>query len=433
MVTSFNNLQKLTIGHLELYYESESTTGGKKIVVHDYANKDTKDFEELGIAPPKFSITAIAAETLIGGEISLYDYRVQVENALNGKGKLTLKHPIYGEIDVMVMGHSTSTSQTEVGIVRFTIEVEKSDRITIVQGPRTPPTPNEVFKPKDQSLIQETQNIIDDGGKTELVKNLTFVEELIKDVNDFLAKANKKTQAITDRIANVNKTITDIRQVANNATSSLAVAKDSLVSLYSGIMNIVQLPSDLEIFWKGLIDYRIFSKGLAFLMDDNETRLTPGGFLDGSKEISNYKSSEFFIESAEVMALVQLPASWVDKEYKTDDEIELDKIFYNEKFSEIVENIRTKYTDEQLVVYTPLVSIASVREILNQAKVAANEILNEKKQITWQVGDQKPGLSSMSLICFENYGNLDNIEIISNLNPVINYSGFNSEIKILMP
>lgn len=99
---------------------SDSSSFGRRVVVHEYPGRDTPSHEDLGASPDEFSIEAIIAGNDFFSDAAAF------EAALRQKGAGTLVHPYYGSLNVIVMPPvRVDRSLEAVGEVRFSINVQK--------------------------------------------------------------------------------------------------------------------------------------------------------------------------------------------------------------------------------------------------------------------------------------------------------------------
>jgi len=114
MAFTFFGLNKASFRNVEFLYESGTTTGGRKTVVHEFVNKDNRFVEDLGKNPRSFSIVGI-----IHG--AFYQSRKkQFEAVLADKATIgILVHPTYGNINCKCTGYSVVEDNRELGVARY--------------------------------------------------------------------------------------------------------------------------------------------------------------------------------------------------------------------------------------------------------------------------------------------------------------------------
>ena len=72
-----------------------------------------------------------------------------------------------------------------------------------------------------------------------------------------------------------------------------------------------------------------------------------------------------------------------------------------------------------------------IRNNFNTLKNNTNKVLNEKLANAWNVVSVTEPITSMTLLSYRYYGNIDNIDTIINLNKNLNTSGFKHPADIL--
>ncbi|MEM7674700.1 MAG: DNA circularization N-terminal domain-containing protein, partial [Myxococcota bacterium] len=91
----------------------EQTDNGRRIVLHEYPNSDTRFVEDLGLVPTKFSVDAF-----VFGE-NYQDAQRELESVLNEEGPGQLILPTFGGFEAYALPYTVSAGQTEVGEVKF--------------------------------------------------------------------------------------------------------------------------------------------------------------------------------------------------------------------------------------------------------------------------------------------------------------------------
>lgn len=114
-------LQPATYRDVPFLVPSEQNTEGRKTATHEFVNSNRRFIEDLGIAPSKFSLTAI-----VHGSDAII-LRDALRSALSQPGIGILIHPTYGRQEVVVEGpYNVSSADTSLGEFRFSITFAKS-------------------------------------------------------------------------------------------------------------------------------------------------------------------------------------------------------------------------------------------------------------------------------------------------------------------
>ena len=106
------------VSRVDFYYSDTGSDGnGRRVVVHQYPNRDGVDIEDLGANARRFSISGYLLGSQLGG--ALFDVRDRLEAAFNAAGPGALVHPHYGSISVYVESAPFSYSTRAGGMVSF--------------------------------------------------------------------------------------------------------------------------------------------------------------------------------------------------------------------------------------------------------------------------------------------------------------------------
>lgn len=115
----FDQLRPASFRGFEFGIPSDTVTQNMRIHTHKYPGKDEPFHENMGL-----DVTGFSVEAAITGE-DFVEKAASFEALLNKKTQGILVHPYYGELDVVVLGHSRTHVYDQVGIVSFSIRFEK--------------------------------------------------------------------------------------------------------------------------------------------------------------------------------------------------------------------------------------------------------------------------------------------------------------------
>jgi prophage DNA circulation protein len=139
------NLGQATFKGVPFSVHMESVPeAGRKKVLHEYPNRDTRFIEDLGLLPKKFTLDAyVHGQDWIDKADNL---RKVLEEATAGR----LELPVLGGINnIFALTYSENSKMTEVGIINFTLEFAIGTDST---GPfRAPATIQDVYESGDLS------------------------------------------------------------------------------------------------------------------------------------------------------------------------------------------------------------------------------------------------------------------------------------------
>lgn len=112
--------QQATFRGVPFLWRSVETSGGRKIVVHEYPNRNDRFVEDLGQFPRVFSVSGLITQGK-GGENYFRD-RDNLIAALEQEGPGELTHPTFGTAPVTPNLFSLHESQSTVGRADFQME-----------------------------------------------------------------------------------------------------------------------------------------------------------------------------------------------------------------------------------------------------------------------------------------------------------------------
>lgn len=401
----YEKLHAVTFRGVTFYVTSESVTRGKKTAIHEYPNSDFRYVEELGKQPPTFSLTA-----LVHGEDFL-NKRFRLEQALEESGIGLLNHPIYGKLWVAVLDFTVDTSQTNIGVVNFSINFSQSKRnITPSPTTRTPTAVSSKAVDVRDKIHAAVEN------KFKEISSAFNYDQISERLGEVLDNVRDNVNLITELSS---KGAAEFNRVYNSITNSTAAV---LSSAY-------YLSQNMSLFYDTALDSAVFVSQLAPAWDrimDIDIPLISSTTTPSQKEKEQDKS--ILSEQMRLIALANAYDSKVNYEYTTEEQLlearsTLDyyyRLFLNESYEEI------ESSDIETIAGDP-----DVRAEFAELRVIARQVFDEKRKTLFRVINITPGITSMSITSFRYYGNLDYIEDIIDLNPEVNVANFNTTIKAL--
>jgi prophage DNA circulation protein len=392
----FTNLQIASFRGVEFLVDSETKSGGKKIVTHEYVNSNSRFTEELGELPPSFTIDAI-----VHGENAVQK-RFNFERVLNLPGLGELVHPVYGTLQVKSTTYSVSSSQVTVGQFRFSINFQITRGIinpapagvNISEVSRNAESSRKVLNDafEDQYIVPILPETLDSAA-TKLDSVYEAVESAIINI----------TSTIQSKIAEFTKLVSSGRREVFTVVQNAFNLKTALFDLYTSALSVINLPEDLSVAWESLLNFNALETA-------GKTNTVPRTREENNRLIFN--------EHTRATALINLYEAAAFNDYETDVDID---------------NIRTvlnnAYDDQ--INSTPVGLLATdpdTRTELAKLRVTVNKVFDEKEQNIWRVVTISPGKSSMLLTGYRYYKSLDTLELLQELNPDVNWANFNQDM-----
>ena len=115
------------------------------------------------------------------------------------------------------------------------------------------------------------------------------------------------------------------------------------------------------------------------------------------------------------------------KDIDTTDDINNYKNKLNEDYKSNMIDFIDEFDDNPELISKEI----EIRNNFNTLKNNTNKVLNEKLANAWNVVSVTEPITSMTLLSYRYYGNIDNIDTIINLNKNLNTSGFKHPADIL--
>lgn len=388
-MTRIRNLLPASWKGIPFFVRSEVLTeGGRRIVLHDYPNSSERFVEDLGQLPPKFSVTAF-----VTGEDFL-DRAEQLEKALQEEGQGRLSMPTFGARNLFALPYRKDASQTEVGEIRFELEFAAGRAIS---GPsRAPNTVQTVFSLGDTARIEigaaledlwippvETPNVL--TAQFDLEQFTQAIDQLRTTVNN---------------IADLD-TIIDFIEV--NKASIVRSASALKTSFISELWQTVSVGLTGGAGFSVLTELTRFGSSLSLSLSDirnanisgvtpesEETEIPLWSETTGGRVIRN-KNRLSLVNASRVSALVTAYEQASDTSYRTDTEIDQARLSLENEHQRLM---RVDTEDRNLIQ-----SQASVRRAVENIRLAALDILDQKEQTAYSLVDIERGapISSFTL------------------------------------
>jgi prophage DNA circulation protein len=397
-------MQPASFRGIPFLVESEATSSGKKTVTHDYPNSNKRFVEELGDMPPVFNIAA-----LIHGDLS-GELRLRLEDAFRLPGLGELVHPVYGPVQVQVISFTSSTNQRRLGEVKFTVNFATSEAV-VTASPRAP-TEQAVSKAAEDArdvLHAALEDTYTEPTKSNSLESAADkADEIYQDVQDNL---NLVVGPIQSASASFNRIATAARNTVFRTVQSGSALRNSLTSLYNTGLAISSDPAAITEAWKNLLDFNLNSDGIA--SDVAPTPTVQRQAIEENNSILN--------EHTRLMALVNLYESTAFTNYTTEDELNADEALLDSKYN--------AYMEQAIDVIgalnvTALAAASELRTAMAALRTLSKSNFIKKKQNVWRVVSISPGRTSIALTSFRYFGDLEEIDELTELNPSINTANF---------
>jgi len=217
--------------------DRHNVSGGRRVAVHEYPQREQPWVEDLGRKADGFSL-----ELYVLG-LDYFDARDRLEAALREPGPGTLVHPYLGTLRVAVRSYRLRESTREGGIARFSVDfVEAGEQ----REPKAETdTPSVVTDKADQAKAAAESAFADSfsaSGQPEFVRD--EAESLLSDATDALEAAADAVPTLPEAAAAFRDSLSAFsNQVQDLVLKPLELAQE-VTGLMTDLAGIVERPSE---------------------------------------------------------------------------------------------------------------------------------------------------------------------------------------------
>lgn len=394
-----NRYQQASFRGVEFFIRSESETRGKKVVRHEYPDSDKRFTEELGKSPPVYTFDAF-----VHGDNAV-EQSIKLEKALDQPGLGVLIHPIYGRQEVKSEPYTRSTTEDELGEINFSLTFSVSAE-NISLSVVAPTASNVSFLTRTTRLLAGAAlqaNLIINKAKRALETSQRAAQQIMRVVNGevkSLADLDPVALSIFDRA--LGTSLIDIYSTALTAEDFA----NTMTTFYDTVLA-VNPPEKMLGVWENLLDFGVD---------------TPIGAINTAIKISEDTNTKALNGHTKVNALINYYESISFSTFNTDEEL-----------NEITESIANSFDNIFGDVDNPLANDHELRQAVLEVKTATGKVLDEASENAFKIITIKPGETSLALLSYRLYGNLDNLDFLMELNPSINPANIRSfdSVKVI--
>ncbi len=403
----FDEYQSASFRGVPFLVPNENEDIAQKSATHDYVNSDKRDVEQFGKIPPVFKM-----EGVMHGDDAIQQ-RIRLRAALLVQGLGELVHPIYGAIQVKAMPASVRSSQTEMGVFKFSLEFAVSnDNVT-----PTPTTANEHTVTQSFLDVSDALNVAleanfvepDKGSLLEVSANKTIDVAL-----DVQTKINTTNNVESSGSSTFNRVADALQANAFKEAQQPSTMAESMGLLFSSALEVTGSPSQLTGAWTGLLDFGLGSNGATSDFDPVNT----------VSRLLKATNSNLLDEYTRLIVLASLYEAIAYTDFETVNDLTKSQELLDDRYNAYLEDAISLTEDAGLISIatdsTVSLTFATLRNI-------AREAMNTKAQNLFRVVDISPRRSSMVLTAYQYYGNLDTLDLLESLNDSVNVSGFNED------
>ena len=382
--------------------ESENTTRGNKLALHEYPNLDDRYAENLGRIPPILNLSCV-----IHGD-NFIQRRFEFERLLELPGVGELIHPSYGSLQVKPGEFTVNGSQREVGKFVFNVPFYRSrDSIEPTPLPATPETAT--------NTAAEARESVTDKLEAEYTEPETgsALDAVVDAMSDALDAVQDSIDAIVDPIqegiAEAQATINNFQNKITRIMQTATGFKNEITNLYNSILQAAN-PESLILAWSNLLDFGMING-----------RPEDAGPTNTVKRLNNATNKSIIAEHTRLIGLVGLMESFANTEFLTDQELTDSQA--------ITDSAYDLYFQQNDLGVVSLANDPDLRENVQQLRSEAKIVLDSQLPNLFRITEINPGKTSMALAAYRFYGNFDNQNSLISLNPGVNVANFNAQIK----
>jgi prophage DNA circulation protein len=380
----------------------ETINKGLKTIVHEYLNSDERYIEELGKIPATLSF-----QCLIYGEDSL-NSRIQFEQALDAGGFGELIHPVYGSLQVKLIGtYTVSSSQRRIGEHIFDV----------------------TFGVSRENITPEIKFISNNEITNQVLRNFSVITDVFASVYQPIKHGFNIEFTGVNVLDFVNKMVALVEDIETGIVpENLNVFLKESQRIQSDIFNIVKSPdriaSEINLLYSNFRDIvstpAVLFDSLQALIITKETFYPSDTYIRQNRRVANLLIEEYI----NLTSLNFLYESAVYRDFQTDIELL--------ESQEVISDYYYTFFETQPDNNDPIPKIAETISARDDFAILQNlfaEAMMLKTQNVWKVKEIEDN-GSTPLLAYKYFGNLEALDIINQLNPGINHSGFSG--KFLM-
>ena len=373
--------------------EPGTLSGGRKVAISQFPNRDTQNVEDLGAQPRKYQLTIIINDKI---NEDYFSYRDRLLQALDGGGSGPLIHPLYGRIEgVVAVSYSINENFSEFGSTTISVDFEVTENIGIPQASENVTT--QIVAANDAVQAAAQQNIEDNFSVTESL--LGSFDAAIDTVGGFIDEIKDSTSFIGDIADTINNYSAEIGELSADI-NSLVTDPLRLASALGGIMETV---NGLDASIESTLD--TFTKFFDF--DQDPVQTTPAGATASTAGLLEQSRNSGTINSfAACSSLGYAYVAASRYQYRTTADI--DRI--------------TRLLDDQYQKVLNGSGSQKMKDTITDLRILTLRALDEVRVVTRKIVTVETMPTAARLLSFDLYGSDDDAELIIDLNSITDVS-----------
>jgi len=366
-----------------------ATTGGRKLIKHEYPNSKRRYIEDLGKKQRDFTIVG-----LITGPNYLAKKRKLI-NALESEGAGILVHPFWGRISVTANPYNLIEDMRGIGSGR--VEMSFS-----VPSENIFPTSKGLFNIPSLSidLNISIKDFIDLSFLDTFSDVLLLADDALNAVYNVFDDVTRLSAGLSDNLSSLKRTISDAKANIPASLQDFEKIYDSFNDTFDGITNLFDSPKDTV----NLIADNFFGRNIVVDTIDPTTQV----------RTDTKSNNDVINQSVNTLALSYAYANASQIDYDNDQNLITLLDALEDQYLFIIED-----ADDTVA--------ASINALRNDFRSFTDNLIISLDRVT-EV-DTKP--VPMLMLAFQEYGSTEKYEELIDLNDTLNPSEVSGNIKVL--
>jgi len=389
-----DDLHAASYQNIPFLMKKGTTTGGRKVVSHEFVRSDRRFVEDLGLDNRIFKIKAI-----ITGD----DYLIKRENLLQElerPGQGILLHPLYGRVTVTPLPYSINEDLQKTGMAVLDLTFQEA----VAQSQPLP----ETFV--SNALAEQNSSDVNGSVKDDFVGEFQTPKDIFGNfqdaINQYLNTGDffNSTLSAKGQSANTDEFEESLKQFEANVVNFVRNPTgftDSSEDLFNQIQNLFDNPQSAFDFLSSGFDFNRTGIDLDSDTPSNQQRQ------------NNRKANVDFMRTMSLSAAYN-QASLID--FTLEDDL-----------LEVQEQLDTAFNDVVNSNRGTNVSLDKLEDLRN----TVNSIFNEQSVNLFRIDTVNVQTQPVALIAFNNYGDTDLENELLALNMVFNPSFIDGDFSIL--
>ncbi len=388
-------------------------SGGQKTITHEFVNSDDRIVESVGILRPTFAVMAI-----VTGDNYFTDRdRLVAAMELNENGVFV--HPFRGKITVFPISYVVNQTDRQLGQAIITL-VFQEVRNSFTGLPTEDDISLTTIGAKATTAGSAIATLIGENLTFTSTANFLAIKDNLEAVGDAFQAVISTTASLTDEISTSQALVDNFKDDLSSLIATPQVLGTRLIGLFASVIDLAATP---EASFSSLKQF--FSFGDSIGADENTTftPITPDNRLSAEKQ----KNQNLIKTCIQANALVQSYVSASEIEYGTVVDLDTAVADLETQFDKTVGQVEIGDPSVDTVVEMDISSIKGVSDVRDDV----TEFLNLERVNTSKLTSVKTRLTSMSVLAFKYYGDVNRLEQLISINDPGDVSNILGTIQVI--